>query len=263
MNDEIAFTQRHSRVVADFSGMTIIVTGSSSGIGEAIVDKFLAAGAIVCGCDISPSSRVVERYFHFAGVDVSDEASMSVFVNKVIGAHGGIDVLVNSAGVGVQSGTFVPTHEVGLEEWQKVINVNLTGTFIASKFALPHLLESKGSIVNIASVMAHVSSPGTAAYTASKSALLGLTRVMALEYAAAGVRVNAICPGYVSTPMVQRHLMQSGNPEAELDALAALHPVGRIADASEVADAVVWVASGSASFVTGAAITVDGGYAAR
>ena len=248
-------------IQADFSDRVVLVTGAASGIGSAVAARFVAAGATVCGCDISKNGSAPGAAL-FGQVDVSDESSVATFVAQVVEKFGRIDTVVNVAGVGVQSDTFVATHDVSLPEWQKVIDVNLTGTFIVSRATLPELIKTKGSIVNIASVMGLVAGAGVIAYTSSKFGVVGLTKGMALDYARGGVRVNAVCPGFVNTPLVQHHLVQSGDADAEMANLNALHPVGRIGEPYEIADAVLWAASDSASFLTGAAIPVDGAYSA-
>jgi NAD(P)-dependent dehydrogenase (short-subunit alcohol dehydrogenase family) len=239
----------------------VIVSGAASGIGAAVAARFTRANAAVCGCDVKSADKPAD-FAHWGRVDITDEESISAFITKVSAKFGRVDTLVNVAGVGVQSDTFAKTHEVTLGEWEKVIGVNLTGTFLLSRATLPHLLQTKGSVVNIASVMGLVGATGAIAYVSSKFGVVGLTKGMALDYAKDGVRVNAICPGFVYTPMVQRHLVQSGDPAAELASLNQQHPLGRIAQPSEIAEAVFWVASDAASFVTGAAIPVDGGYSA-
>lgn len=248
-------------ISADFTGKVVVVTGSASGIGAAIAARFIGAGATVCGIDRSPYSNP-EGFALTSSVDVSDSADVDAHIAEVIKKFGHIDVLVNTAGVGVQAETFTRGHEVTQPEWQKVLDVNLTGSFNTARAALPALVESRGSIVNISSIMGLVGTVGALAYVASKAGVLGLTKGLALEYAPDGVRVNAVCPGFVDTPMVRRHLEQSGDPAAELAKLNATHPVGRIGQPSEIADAVLWLASDSASFVTGASIPVDGGFIA-
>jgi NAD(P)-dependent dehydrogenase (short-subunit alcohol dehydrogenase family) len=246
---------------ADFTGRVVLVTGAASGIGAAVATRFIDAGASVAGCDIA--GEPLPGAALWASVDVSDQEQVDAFVARVVAELGRLDVVVNVAGVGIQSDTFVATHQVTLPQWQKVIDVNLTGSFLVAHAALPALIESRGTVVNIASVYGLAAAPGTIAYAASKHGVIGLTKGMALEYAKDGVRVNAICPGFVNTPMVQHHLVQAGDPEAELGRLNELHPMGRIAAPPEIADAVFWVASDSAGFVTGTAIPVDGGFASQ
>lgn len=248
-------------VTADYSGKVVLVTGAGSGIGAATLKRFMEAGATSIGCDVN-DNRIAGSDF-WGLVDVSDEGSVTQFVGDVRAKFGRIDVVVNVAGVGVQSDEFIRTHEVTLSQWQRVIDVNLTGSFLVSRAALPALVESRGVIVNIASVMGFAAAPGTIAYAASKHGVMGLTKGIALEYAADGVRAIAVCPGFTNTPMMEHHLEQSRDPAGELARVAALHPMGRLAEPSEVADAVFWAASSSASFVTGSAIIVDGGFLAQ
>jgi len=251
-----------TRITADYSGEVVLVTGAASGIGAAVSARFIEAGATVAGSDIVAKPGA-DGFAHWAQVDVSKEAQVDAYVASVVAEFGTIDVVVNVAGVGVQSDTFVPAHEVTLAQWQKVIDVNLTGSFLIARAALPALLKAGGAVINIASVYGLAAAPGTIAYAASKHGVIGLTRGMAVEYAKLGVRVNAVCPGFVNTPLVQHHLVQSGDADAELGRLNELHPIGRIADPAEIADTVFWVASDSASFVTGSAVVVDGGLLAQ
>ena len=148
-------------------------------------------------------------------------------------------------------------------QWQKVIDVNLTGSFLVSRASIAHLVVTGGNIVNLSSVFGLVGAPGTIAYTTSKHGIIGLSKGMALEYAPYGVRVNAVCPGYVSTPMVNDHLGKTADPEASLATITAQHPLGRIAEPREIAESILWVSSSAASFVTGTALTIDGGFTAQ
>lgn len=241
---------------------TVVVTGAASGIGQAVAAAYVTAGSKVFGCDIAgpPTSDV--SLAGWGTVDVRDFHSVQTFVDEVAGSRGGIDVLVNAAGVGVPSEHFRSMHETEIEDWDFVVDINLTGGFRMAKAVVPWMLQSGGSIVNIASIMALVGNVGTAPYGASKHGIVGLTRVMALEYAKQGIRVNAVCPGYVDTPMIKRHMQQVEDPAAELATLNSLHPMGRIARPDEIADAVLWISSDAASFVTGVALPVDGGYTA-
>jgi short chain dehydrogenase len=153
-----------AKLTADFSGVVVLVTGAASGMGAGIARRFIEAHATVCGCDISAESTGPEGVATWGKVDVSSDASISSYVSKVAAEHGRIDVLVNVAGVGVQGNTFAATHEVSTDGWQKVIDVNLSGAFLASRAALPELIKAKGSVVHVASIMSYVNAPGTVAY---------------------------------------------------------------------------------------------------
>lgn len=248
-----------ARMIADFKEQVVVVTGAASGIGEAVAARFREAGATVCGCDVSirPAADAGDDFALWGTLDVRDESAVSDLFSRVVSELGGIDVLVNAAGVG---SAFVSNDELTLSEWDRVLGINLTGSWVTAHVALPALVKSRGAIVNISSVMGFSARSGTGAYAPSKAGVLGLTRVLALEYAPAGVRVNAICPGYVDTPLVAKRLSASPDGDAERASLEARHPLGRLGRPEEIADAVVWVASDSASFVTGASIPVDGGY---
>lgn len=248
-------------ITADFSGQVVVVTGAASGIGAATIRRFIEAGATAVGCDIA--GEQIEGSAGWGIVDVGDESSVGEFVERVRSEFGRIDVVVNVAGVGVQSDSFIRTHELTLPQWQRVIDVNLTGSFLMARAALPSLIETKGVLVNIASVYGLAAAPGTIAYASSKHGVIGLTRGIALEYALDGVRAVAVCPGFTRTPMVEHHMEQSGDPEGEMARVASLHPMGRLAEPSEIADAVFWAASDSAGFVTGSAVVVDGGLLAQ
>jgi NAD(P)-dependent dehydrogenase (short-subunit alcohol dehydrogenase family) len=243
----------------------IVITGVASGIGKATFSVFREAGATVCGMDASQESLADETFDGAltAVVDVTAVPDVETFMASVVERHGGIDGLVNCAGVGVLGDEPTPVGETTDHVWNRTLEINLTGSFISSRAVLPALLVNGGSIVNIASVMGLVGNAGAAAYCASKAGVLGLTRAMALEYADQGVRVNALCPGYIDTPMVRRYLTQVEDAEAQLAELRATHPIGRLGRSEEVAAAALWLTSDAASFMTGAAVPVDGGFTAR
>ena len=249
----------------DLAGKVVLITGAASGIGAATFFKLRGLGATVEGCDLSVVPLETESRFEnvrMATVDIRDAEQVQRFVDSVIERHVRIDAVVNCAGVGVTSEQVPMTHETSREDWDRQIGVNLTGTYIVSRAALPALIVQGGAIVNISSIAGLVGIAGLSAYSASKAGVLGLTRTMALEYATSRVRVNAICPGFVDTPMVRSSLDRSDDPAAALRSAELLHPMGRLAQPSEIADVVAWLVSDSASFVTGAAIPVDGGFTA-
>ncbi|MBC7633364.1 SDR family NAD(P)-dependent oxidoreductase [Aeromicrobium sp.] len=249
----------------DLTGKVILVTGAASGIGAATCFKLRDLGATVSGCDLSLVPLKTESRFEglrMETVDVRDPEQVQAFVDLVVERHERIDAVVNCAGVAPTSYTTLMTHETTHHDWDQQIGVNLTGTYTVSRAALPALLVQGGAIVNISSIMGLIATAGASAYTASKAGVLGLTRSMAVEYATSGVRVNAVCPGYIDTPMVHTGLSRSDDPAAALRLLELLHPMGRLGEPSEIADVVAWLVSDSASFVTGATIPVDGGYTA-
>jgi NAD(P)-dependent dehydrogenase (short-subunit alcohol dehydrogenase family) len=191
------------------------------------------------------------------GVDVSDPDGVAAFVRLEASEFGGLDIAFNNAGVEVVA---TVTADCSDENWARTLAVNLTGTWLCMRAEIPHMLARGGSIINCASIAGLVGFAGLPAYTASKHGVVGLTKTAALDYAQQGIRVNAICPGVIRTPMVER--FTHGDPDQEA-ALVAGEPMGRMGEPEEIASAVVWLASDGASFVTGQAIAVDGGWVAR
>lgn len=247
----------------DFAGRVALVTGGASGIGAAVVERLAAAGATVIAADIDlPGATALCESLAAAGgrcsaceVDVTQPASMDAVVADAVRRHGALHLAVNNAGV---SGSRAPLAEQTLESWHRVIDHNLHGVFHAMKSQIPAMLSAGGgAIVNLASVLSQVGSPLAPAYTAAKHAVVGLTRSAALAYATQGLRINAIAPGYVDTPLLG-HL----GPQA-LAEVAALHPMQRLGTAAEVADAILFLLSPRAAFMTGTVLMADGGYTAR
>ena len=190
--------------------------------------------------------------------DVSKPADVKRLVKDTLSTYGRLDIAFNNAGI---EGDMVPTHECTEENWDRVMTVNAKGIWLCMKEQLPHMLAQKaGVIVNCASIAGLVGFPGLPAYSASKHAIVGLTKVAALEYAKQGVRINAVCPGAIFTPMLSR--LAGGDKQAH-DNFGAMEPMGRIGRPEEIAGAVTWMCSDSASFVTGQAIAVDGGWVAQ
>jgi NAD(P)-dependent dehydrogenase (short-subunit alcohol dehydrogenase family) len=246
-----------------FENKVAMVTGAGSGIGAAMARRFAEEGATVVVADVNEAAvrEVAGEIEKMAGVaiavqqDVSDPASVEKSVNLTIEKFGRLDVAVNNAGI---TGDLKPLADYGLDAWNKVIAVNLSGVFYGMKYQIPALLRSGGgSIVNIASILGSVAARDSAGYNAAKHGVVGLTKTAALEYAKDGIRVNAIGPGYIDTPLLQ-------NLDREVyDGLVGLHPIGRLGKAEEVAELALFLASDKASFVTGSYHLVDGGYTAQ
>jgi 2-keto-3-deoxy-L-fuconate dehydrogenase len=235
----------------DFSGLVAIVTGGASGIGAAIADRLAAEGATVAVFDLADSPT----HASFP-VDVTDDVAVRAAVAAVAERFGGIDVVVNNAGIGAQGTVEAATDE----QWARVLDVNVVGTARVTRAALPHLRRSQhASVVNTCSVAATVGLPERAVYSASKGAILSLTRAMAADHLREGVRVNCVNPGTADTPWVGRLLDAADDPAAERAALAARQPHGRLVSPHEVADAVAYLAGPRAGSTTGVALTVDGG----
>jgi 2-keto-3-deoxy-L-fuconate dehydrogenase len=239
-----------------FEGKTAFVTGAGSGIGEAVARALHRDGARVTLADIS-----LERVQSLAGELGEDRAVAQALDVREEGQvrqaiPGDLDVLINIAGIG--STTTAP--ETSLEIWEDVFAVNARGTFLTCKHAIPSMIErGGGSIVNMASVAGLVGLRNRAAYCASKGAVIAFTRALAVDHVAAGVRVNAVCPGTVDSPWVQRLVADASE---SLDALRARQPMGRLGRPGEIAEAVLYLASDAAAFVTGTVLTIDGGLTA-
>jgi len=182
-------------------------------------------------------------------------AEVSQAVAAAASKYGGLDVLVSNAGIQLYGDAETTTEE----EWDRLMGINLKGCFLASKFAVAHMLRRGGAIVIVGSVQSMTAISNSMAYVASKHGLLGLTRAMSLDYAQKGIRVNCVCPGAIDTPMLRWAASLSNDPEKVMETCNRMHPLGRVGKAEEVADAIVYLASPMASFITGAALMVDGG----
>lgn len=243
-------------------GKVAIVTGAGSGIGKAAALLFAKEGARVVCADITGAedATATEIGANAIGVraDVSKAADVEAMVAKATSAFGRLDVAFNNAGI---EGPQAPTAEYEEADFDRVIGINLKGVFLGMKYELPAMLQSGGgSIINTSSVAGLVGFPNIVAYCASKGAVVQMSKSAALEYAAQNIRVNAICPGVIWTPMVARF---SGGSDAGREAMNSMEPVGRLGTAEEVAALALYLASDDAKFVTGAALPIDGGMTAR
>lgn len=240
-----------------FAGRTAVVTGAASGIGQAMAAQLLARGARVVGIDLA--SDGVPEGCHAYALDVSDPAAVQEVTAAVLAEMGPVDVLMNNAGIGSTTDVLRCT----AQEWDRVFAVNVRSVLLMSQAFLPGMLDrGYGSIVNTASVLALIGAKDRAAYSASKGAVVALTKQMAIQYAGTGVRCNCICPGTVDSPWVGRLLDAADDPDAARAGLVARQPIGRLGTADEVARAAVYLASDDAAFVTGSALVIDGGYSA-
>lgn len=253
----------------DFTGRVGLVTGAGSGIGRAAALKFAGEGAkvVIADVDMDGSEATRAMIDQIGGeaicvrTDVAQAAEVEALVQATVAAFGRLDFAFNNAGI---AGDIVPLTDYSEELWDRVIGINLKGVWLCLKYEIRQMLSQSpggGAIVNTASVMGLISSASNpVAYTASKHGVIGITKNAALGYAEAGIRVNAVCPGYIMTPLVagvfERH------PERKAQ-IVADHPVGRLGVPEEISEAAVWLCSDAASFVNGTAMTVDGGYVAH
>ncbi|MFF4901910.1 SDR family NAD(P)-dependent oxidoreductase [Streptomyces sp. NPDC001068] len=237
-----------------FDGLRALVTGGASGIGLATARLLASQGARVAILDLAEASP--DGFDACVRADVGDDTSVTSAVSSAVDALGGLDVLVNNAGIGAQGGVADNSDD----EWHRVWDINVVGLVRVTRAALPALRSSAhGAIVNISSIAATAGLPQRALYSASKGAVLSLTRAMAADLLPEGIRVNAVCPGTADTPWVARLLERAPDPAAEHAALAARQPHGRLVSADEVAAAVAYLASPAAGSTTGTSLAVDGG----
>ncbi len=247
----------------DLEGKTALVTGAASGIGKAVALLYGQHGAKVMVSDVDDvqGQQVVDQLragganAGFIKADVGVPAQCQQLVKETVSMFGSLDIACNNAGIG---GELNMTADYSLEGWQQIINVNLNSVFFCLKYELAVMLEQgAGVVVNMASILGQVGTPFSPGYATAKHGMVGLTQTAALEYATKGIRINAVGPGYIDTPLLNQL------PPETKQQLISLHPIGRLGKAEEVAELVIWLSSDKASFVTGSYYPVDGGYLAR
>ena len=247
----------------DLQGKTALVTGAASGIGRAVALLYGQHGASVMVSDIDETQgqRVVAELqaagaqAHFYKADAGDPVQCRQLVQETVRAFGTLDMACNNAGI---TGELSLTADYSLEGWQHIISVNLNSVFFCLKYELEVMLkQGSGSIINMSSILGQVGTPTLAGYVTAKHGVIGLTQTAAQEYATRGIRINAVGPGYIDTPLL------SGLSDETKQGLVALHPIGRLGRAEEVAELVIWLSSDKASFITGSYYPVDGGYLAK
>lgn len=239
-----------------------IVTGGASGIGETTVRLFAKEGAKVVIADFSQRGNELAEELNQAGfdalfvkTDVTKEDEVKNMVSATVEKYGKVDILFANAGIAKDA----PGHLLSMDDWQRTIDINLTGVFLCDKYVIEQMLAqgTGGAIVNCGSIHSHAGKAGVTAYSSAKGGVKLLTQTLGLTYAKEGIRVNAVCPGYIDTPLI------AGRNEALNEHLIGLHPMGRLGKPEEVAKAVLFLASDDSSFVTGTSLLVDGGYTAQ
>lgn len=247
-----------------FEHRVVVVTGGAAGIGAAAARAFAEEGAWTyvldrdahAGAELERSIAGNGALLRFGRGDVTSEVDVRAVIDNAVREHGRLDVMHANAGIEWTKGIADTTRD----DWAHVLDVNLTGVYLAARYALIQMMQQgSGAIVITASPHAIVTLPDAGAYAASKGGVLALARALALEGAPHGVRVNALLPGAIDTPMLRREMQASSNPERQLERFAAIHPLNRLGRSEEVAEAALFLASDAASFVTGAALAVDGG----
>jgi NAD(P)-dependent dehydrogenase (short-subunit alcohol dehydrogenase family) len=242
-----------------FSNKHIIVTGGVKGIGRGAVDAFLREGGQISVLDIDPAGETLEKesngMVRFYKCNVADSSNIKTSIAQAMEHFGEVDVLVNNAGIN----RYATVTETSDEEWDMVMNVNLKSAFMVSRSAIPSMLKKrKGVIINVSSVQAFITQSQVAAYTTSKTAMLGLTRSIAVDYGPE-IRCVAVCPGTINTPMLQAAIRESPNPEEVFRECEEMHLLKKVGDPAEVGEFIAFLASDSASFMTGQAFRIDGG----
>lgn len=252
----------------ELANKVAVVTGSASGIGQSIVRLYLEAGAKVVAVDVahdleqrlSPLATARPNALRCVVGDVALEDTAKRYVSAATQSFGRIDVMVNNAGIG----SVTAIDQTSPEEWDRVMNVNVKSIYWSARAVVPVMRKQGGGLfLNTGSISSVAGIPGQGVYGPSKGAVIQITRQMAVEYGADGIRSNAVCPGTVDTPLLQKAANDTGDPQGFLKMLADGHPIGRIAEAEEIAQFFVFLASDRARFFTGAILMIDGGYTAR
>jgi len=249
-----------SAVPPDYlKGRIAVVTGGCGGIGKAVCQRFHAEGAVVYATDVA-SFDFPESNIHVLHHDVSSEEDAKAVMAHVAAEHGRLDVLVNAAGIEIEK----TIEETTLDEWNRSFSVNVNGTFLTSKHALPLMRKAgAGSIINFGSYDGFIADPSLAVYCATKGAVHALTRAMACDHGPEGIRVNAVCPGYVNTPMLQSFFGESGDIESLKQAVRDVHPIRSYGEPEDIANLVNWLAGDEARYASGQLWVIDGGLSAQ
>ncbi|MFX1767018.1 glucose 1-dehydrogenase [Paraburkholderia sp. A1RI-2L] len=252
----------------DLSGKVAAITGSARGIGAQTARTLASAGAAIAVLDVLPEGEALAAEIvaaggkaHFWRLDVTQEADVQRVFGEIVARFGRLDALVNNAGI---EGANVPTHEITLEQWRQVMDVNVTGVFLCTKYAIPAMQQAGGgSIVNVSSMYGLVGGPDVPAYHASKGAVRLMAKTDAMLYAAKNIRANSVHPGYIRTPLLEEAFRKIGDPDQIFGQLAQAVPLAKIGDPQDIASGILYLVSPAGRYVTGAELVIDGGYTAR
>lgn len=253
----------------DMSGKVTAITGGARGIGAQTARTLAAAGSAIAVLDVltEPGEKLVAEINESGGraafwkMDVTQEENVQRAFGEIATRFGRLDALVNNAGI---EGANLPTHEMTLQQWQKVIDVNVTGVFLCTKYAIPHMLTAGGgSIVNLSSMYGLVGGPDVPAYHASKGAVRLMAKTEAMLYAAQNIRANSVHPGFIRTPLLEEAFEKLGDPEQIFAHMKTLVPLAKIGDPQDIAAGILYLVSPAGRYVTGAELVIDGGYTAR
>ncbi|WP_322056318.1 glucose 1-dehydrogenase [Paraburkholderia sp. J63] len=261
-------TQALAQQLFGMSGKVAAITGAARGIGAQTARTLAAAGAAVAVLDVLPQGEALAAEIvaaggkaHFWRLDVTQEADVQRVFGEIVARFGRLDALVNNAGI---EGANVPTHEITLEQWRQVMDVNVTGVFLCTKYAIPALQQAGGgAIVNVSSMYGIVGGPDVPAYHASKGAVRLMAKTDAMLYAAQGIRANSVHPGFIRTPMLEEALSKHGDPEPIFGQMAQMVPLAKIGDPQDIAAGILYLVSPAGRYVTGTELIIDGGYTAR
>ncbi|MFL9883506.1 glucose 1-dehydrogenase [Paraburkholderia agricolaris] len=253
----------------DMSGKVTAITGGARGIGAQTARTLAAAGSAIAVLDVltEPGEKLVAEINESGGraafwkMDVTQEENVQRVFGEIATHFGRLDALVNNAGI---EGANLPTHEMTLQQWQKVIDVNVTGVFLCTKYAIPHMLTAGGgSIVNLSSMYGLVGGPDVPAYHASKGAVRLMAKTEAMLYAAQNIRANSVHPGFIRTPLLEEAFEKLGDPEQIFAHMKTLVPLAKIGDPQDIAAGILYLVSPAGRYVTGTELVIDGGYTAR
>lgn len=236
-------------------GKVAIVTGGSRGLGRATVERFAAEGAkVITGSTREPDNALPAGVI-WQQLDVRDQASIVALLDRAVSEHDRLDILVNNAGIEIEETTETSSDD----DWQRMSDVNMRGVFEATRAVIPLMRKAGGGvIVNLGSISAFVSDPNLAIYNASKAWVIGFSRSVAVDHGKDGIRCNAVCPGWIMTDMLMQTFGQAADVDAAIQDAVAKHPVGRLGEPKDIANAILWLASDEAAFVSGTTLTVDG-----